>query len=1089
MLALGWALLLLFALRALTDAGGSSVQEVFATWVSDAIGFSAVLVCGWRAMVRPDERSLWGLATLGIASWTLGNAYWEHSMSAGVSLSNPSPADLGYLGFYPLMYAAVIAARRRGDGERLGIWAWLDGLIGCAACAAVATALVLEPVVDAVAGETVAGALTDIAYPVGDATLVAMLVVTSATVGWRRWRGLTALAAGMAIFALADSLYLVQNANGTYEAGGILDAGWLLALMVIATGAAAVGGARRPTLPGAQASRAFVPALAGIAALAVLAAEAVTELTPVPAALATLTLALVVLRLAISLRETADLLDIRSREAEHDPLTGLANRRRLIEDLAAAAACSEQRPALLVLFDLDGFKVYNDTFGHNAGDLLLIDVAGGLREALAGRGTAYRMGGDEFCALLSPAFGQPDQVGAELASAMARRGEGFSITASYGCALAPRDGADPTQLIRQADDEMYARKGRSRPGTERQVQDALTAVLGARDPAMESHATRVARQAAALGERLGLDGPDLRALVHGAALHDIGKIAIPEAVLDNEGELDEDELRFLHTHPLIAQRIIAAAPALAYAAHIVRSVQERWDGDGYPDGLSGEEIPFASRIIAVCNAYQAMIAGRPGREPMSRAEAVAELGRGAGSQFDPDLVPVLVELIGEGEPMRSVADEAVAAREQAVAPMRRSLEVRLDYEADHDHLTGLLNRRRFAEELDRVLRQAARYDHRGALLVLDVDNLKLVNDLHGHAAGDAALQVVAKQIRDRVRGSDVVARLGGDEFGVALGEAGEREALMVAEDIRTRLAMAGIDPPVQVSCGIALFEGAQELVPDDLLTAADVALYEAKEAGRAEARVYHGDAGRALGWVQRIRGALAEGNFVLYGQPIVDLASGQVSHEELLVRMVAENGEVIPPDAFVPTAERFGLINDLDRWVVGQGLALAEAGRRVSINLSAHSIGDSTILKRVEATAREGVPPGAVIFEITETAAMQNMQDARAFAEKLGELGCDLALDDFGTGFGSFSYLKHLPSRYLKIDIEFVRDLASNETDQRVVRSIADVGHSLGKLIVAEGVEDAASRDLLRSYGVDLAQGLYLGAPQPVSAARGALRR
>jgi two-component system cell cycle response regulator len=1083
-LVLGSALLAAFALRALTGLGGSSAQQACATWVSDAIGVCAVAVCLWRAALEPDERALWGLAGLGIASWVLGNAYFEHMLASGASLPNPSPADIGYLAFYPLMYLAVIAAHQRERGRRGRIGLWLDGLISAAACAAVATALVLDPVVAATAGESVSGALADIAYPIGDATLLAMLLVTSATVGWRGSRGLAPLAAGMAIFALADSLYIVQNANGTYQAGGVLDGGWLLALILMAAGAARVTlGHQRSAPRGLRGSRAVVPIVGGFAALAVLAVGAFGGFNPTSVALATVTLALVVIRLAVSLRETGRVLEVRAREAGLDALTGLANRRKLMGDLERRAAkATERRPVLLVFFDLDGFKAYNDTFGHNAGDALLIQVAGGLESALEGRGRAYRMGGDEFCALLPIGSESPEEIGGELAAAMARRGQGFSVTASYGCALAPRDGRQTTDLIRRADDEMYIRRGNRRPGAERQVQDALTAVLGARDPAMESHAVHVAKLATGLGERLGLEAADLRALVHGAALHDIGKIAIPEMLLDKADELDPDERHFLQTHPLIAQRIVSAAPALAYSGHIVRSVQERWDGSGYPDGLSGDAIPLASRIIAVCNAYEAMTSNRPHRPALSREGAIAELRRGAGTQFDPDLVEPLIECLSEPDERPAVAAEAAPPRSSLPSHDRRGLEARLDYQADHDLLTGLLNRRRFGEELERTLRYASRYRRPGALLVLDVDNLKLVNDLHGHAAGDAALTAVARAVLDRVRASDEVGRLGGDEFGIALNEADEREALAVAADIRSHLSECEIDPPVRVSGGIALFEGAQELVPDDLLTAADVALFEAKEAGRDEIRVYRGDAGAALGWVQRIRNALTEERFVLYGQPIVELKTGQVSHTELLVRMVSDEGEVIPPSAFIQTAERFGLINDLDRWVTRQGMELAERGKRVTINLSAHSIGDPAIVERVREAMRSGVAPGAVVFEITETAAMSNMQQAREFSERLSELGCEVALDDFGTGFGSFSYLKHLPTRYLKIDVEFVRELASNETDQRVVKSIADVGHSLGKRIIAEGVEDAAAEDLLRRYGVDYVQGLHVGAPERISA-------
>jgi diguanylate cyclase (GGDEF)-like protein len=1081
-LAAGAALLAVFALRALSGYGGASAQRTCATWVSDAIGLSAVVVCLWRALLKPDDRAVWGLAGLGMAAWVLGNAYFEHGLASGAELPNPSPADLGYLVFYPLMYLAVIAAHRRGRQQRAAIGVWLDGAIAAGACATLAAALVLGPVIDATAGESVPGALTNLAYPIGDAILLGMLVVTSATVGWRRSRGLLGLAVGMAIFALSDSLYIVQNANGAYEAGGVLDAGWLLALILMAAGATMV-----TVVPGRPERRrgarnALIPIFAGLVSLAVLAVDGTRGgLDTAGVGLATATLALALLRLAVSLRETAGLLKVRAREAVQDALTGLDNRRKLLSDLSRRVAdASEEHSLLVVLFDLDGFKVYNDTFGHNAGDALLIDVAGGLRDALPPGGGAYRMGGDEFCALIPLAAAAPAEEGERLAAAMARRGAGFTVSASYGCAVAPRDGRTTTELIRRADDEMYEHKGRSRPGTERQVQDALTAVLGARDPGMESHAARVAEQAAALGEAIGLDAGELRVLVHAAALHDIGKIAIPDGLLDKPGELDPGERGFLRNHPLIAQRIISAAPSLSYAGHVVRSVQEHWDGSGYPDGLSGEAIPLTARIIAVCSAYQAMTAARPNHNAMSDEQAVAELRRGAGTQFDPDLVEALIELPDTGrEPRAKTAKEPPRG---ALITAQTALEARLDYQADHDLLTGLLNRRRFAEQLDQVLRYAARYRRTGALAVLDLDNLRLVNDLHGHAAGDRALTAVARTILDRVRSSDVVGRLGGDEFAIALHEADEASALSVVAEVRAQLAGLGVDPPVRVSCGIVVFDGDHELGPDDLLTAADVALFEAKEAGRNQVRVYRGDAGSALGWVQRIRSALAEDRFVLYSQPIAELTSGEVRFNELLIRMLSDGEDVIPPEAFLPAAERFGLIVELDRWVAREGLRLAERGKRVTINISADSIGDDEILALARQAARGGVPSGAVVFEITETAAMSNMEEAREFTERLGEVGCEVALDDFGTGFGSFSYLKHLPSRYLKIDVEFVRELASNETDQRVVRSIADVGHSLGKLIIAEGVENADALELLRRYGVDYVQGMYIGKPERVPA-------
>jgi HD-GYP domain-containing protein (c-di-GMP phosphodiesterase class II) len=251
---------------------------------------------------------------------------------------------------------------------------------------------------------------------------------------------------------------------------------------------------------------------------------------------------------------------------------------------------------------------------------------------------------------------------------MAQHGEGFSVTASFGCALAPADGSDTTALLRRADDEMYMHKGRRRPGTESQVQDVLIAALCARDPGMESHADGVVRLAAAVGEALGLPASELRALGHAAALHDVGKIAIPDELLEKPGGLDEEERRFLQTHPLIGQRIIAAAPALGYAAQIVRSVQERFDGGGYPDRLAGEAIPLAARIVGACNAYQAMTAGAAGREPIARQQAIAELRRGAGTQFDPRVVQTLIEALSRApERPAPIADEHANIRSCAGA--------------------------------------------------------------------------------------------------------------------------------------------------------------------------------------------------------------------------------------------------------------------------------------------------------------------------------------------------------------------------------------------------------------------------------------
>lgn len=1070
-LAVGGVLLAAFILRALTGFGGPSAQRFFATWVSDGVMLIAISLCFWRAVAEPRDRVIWGLVGLGLTAWGLGNAYFSHSLASGASLPNPSPADLGYLIAYLLVYVAIVAVRRR-NLRRAEAALLLDGMIGAAACVTVGAALVLEPVLDASSADSVAGGLTDIAYPIGDLTLLGMLVITMTSVDWRGARGLILLVSGLAVFALSDSLYLIESASGGYEVGGLLDAGWLAAMMLVALGATSVPLGWEPAAdwsPPLQ--RAIVPTVAGFAALVVLALEPFLDVPPAALALAIVTLALVLVRLAISLRETGRLMNEREREAKRDPVTGLPNRRELFSNLRRLGAeATEEDPILLVLFDLDGFKTYNDTFGHQAGDRLLAQAGESLAEAVGGRGRAYRIGGDEFCALLRIDRRPAEEIGGDLARAMSRRGEGFSITASFGCAVAPLDGRDTTVLMRRADDEMYGRKGRRRPGTERQLQDALTAVLRARDPEMERHAAGVTKLSAALGRYLGLAAADQRALVHAAALHEIGRVAATKDAT---------------SHTVTGESILTAAPSLGYAAQIVRSVEERWDGSGRPDGLRGDSIPLPARVIAVCDAFTAMTSDRRAGRAKGFEEAIAELRRCAGSQFDPELVRALVEVLRH--PVEHPARESSAPPPDP-APLdsraitgRRPVEAALAYQAEHDLLTGLLNRRRFSEELERMLRFATRYRHHGAVLLIDLQDLKLVNDLHGRAAGDGALKKVSEVILSRTRATDVVGRLGSDEFAIALHNVSDREVLRVAEDLRDRIAVAEIDPPVQASIGIGLFTGDPELVADDLLTAADVALFEAREAGRGKVRLNRGHEGAGLGWVQRIRSAVDKERFVLYGQPIVEVASGRAAYRELLLRMLSDDGDVIPPGAFIPTAERFGLMGDIDRWVTRKGLRLAGEGLPVSINLSAHSIGDSRILEAVQEAARRGLAPDRVLFEITETAAMANLDEARVYIEKLNGLGCEVALDDFGTGFGSFTYLKQLPTRFLKVDIEFVRDLASNVTDQKVVKSITEVGHSLDKLIVAEGVEDGAPMPVLRAYGVDYAQGRYLGEPERIT--------
>jgi len=408
-------------------------------------------------------------------------------------------------------------------------------------------------------------------------------------------------------------------------------------------------------------------------------------------------------------------------------------------------------------------------------------------------------------------------------------------------------------------------------------------------------------------------------------------------------------------------------------------------------------------------------------------------------------------------------------------------ERKLRHQADHDALTDLLNRRAFQVALSNEVGRARTAGEECSVLVFDVDDLKHVNDSFGHAAGDSLLRQVATALRQRLRSGDVIARLGGDEFAVLLPGAGPAQAERVAGHLLEHLRSTvwhGLRRTT-ASIGTASLDPVRCSTAEQMLKAADVAMYEAKDSGRDRVVVSSGNE-HGVTWVEEIREAIDSGRLVLHSQPILNLRTGELDQEELLVRIDDGRGGVIPPGSSIPAAERFGLIHEIDRWVVAQGLELAKQGRTVAVNLSAHSIGDRQITKLVAAGLEDGVKGADVIFEITETAAAANFSEARDFAERLSRLGCGFALDDFGTGFGSFTYLKHVPATYLKIDMEFVRDLARNSADRRVVEAIVSIAAGFGQRTIAEGVEDAATLDLLRDFGVHYAQGYFIARPSPV---------
>jgi len=360
--------------------------------------------------------------------------------------------------------------------------------------------------------------------------------------------------------------------------------------------------------------------------------------------LAAATLIAVMIRLTVTFRQNVAMLRASRDEALTDALTGLGNRRALTH---ALAAIEDGRPIVLALFDLDGFKTYNDSFGHPAGDLLLARLGANLSSYFGERGTVFRMGGDEFCALFEPLGRDVTMLLDGAAMSLSEQGEGFFIGCSYGSVSLPDEADNAAEALKLADQRMYAHKHTGRASASRQSRDVLLRALSERSPELSGHGNAVAALAEATARRLGLGRDELEVVRHAAELHDVGKVAIPDDILMKAGPLSEEEWSFIRRHPVAGERIIAAAPALGAVAKIVRSSHERWDGTGYPDKLGGDDIPLGARIVAVADAYDAMTSGRPYRGAIPAEAAVAELRDCSGSQFDARVVEAFCAALAE----------------------------------------------------------------------------------------------------------------------------------------------------------------------------------------------------------------------------------------------------------------------------------------------------------------------------------------------------------------------------------------------------------------------------------------------------------
>jgi diguanylate cyclase (GGDEF)-like protein len=590
---------------------------------------AAALVVLSRAVRVPSERLGWACIGLGVLAWIGGETYYSVVLWDLTDVPFPSPADLGYLLFPPLAFTGIVLilhARLRGLPRLLVV----DAATAALAAMAVSAAVVLDVIFGQAEG-TAVQVVANLAYPVSDALLVGLAAGACVLTGGRD-RSLLLLAAGLVAFWLADSYYLVTVAHGTYVAGGVVDIGWWLAALLF--GCAAV---LSPPVVKAAARPSIGPPIAFAAvALAILIVGDFRGVTSVAVGLAGASLVAVLVRTVLTFRAHKALLRASRRDAVTDGLTGLGNRRALMAHLDAVLA--DRTDTLLGLFDLDGFKRYNDSFGHPAGDAVLARLGRRLADVVerAG-GRAYRMGGDEFCVLL-PAPADVDAC----TQALCEQGEGFAIGCSAGSAVVPAEAVTVPEALRVADVRMYASKhARNDPGVA-YVRDALRRMLAEHDPVLSLHDDEVADLAEDVARALDLPEPDVAIIRQAAELRDIGKLAMPDSILGKPGPLDAEEWGLMRRHSLIGERILQVSPALAAAGALVRSSHERWDGTGYPDALAGEAVAVGAGVVAACDAYYAMISPRPYRAQRTRAEALDELKRCAGTQFDPRIVEAVV---------------------------------------------------------------------------------------------------------------------------------------------------------------------------------------------------------------------------------------------------------------------------------------------------------------------------------------------------------------------------------------------------------------------------------------------------------------
>lgn len=643
-----------YVAQALIPGAAAHVGGFFEVWVYPALTAIAGAFCVARAVLRRLERGAWLVIGLGVLASSAGDVWWEVAgYDHQASIPTFTPADALWLAFYPACLVGIwLLVRSRVRRLHRGLV--LDAAIGAFGMTAVGAALVWGALVKSGMTDLGGDFPADLANLFGDLVLIGVTCAALAVTGWRPGRALGLLGTGLLVAAAADGFYLWQGATGFHVDSTAITA--LTPGSLLLVGFAAWQPPARVSVAQVEGWRTVaMPSVFAFAALAVIVVHALSPRAELALGLAAGTLAAVIARMAVALADHMKLLAVSRIEALTDALTGLGNRRALMLRLEAEVeAATEVAPRAAMLFDLDGFKQYNDWHGHPAGDALLRRLGDQLAAAVAPTAEAYRLGGDEFCVLARGDEIATRRVRSAAIEALTDLDGGFEVGSSCGFVMVPRDAATPSSVLQAADERLYAEKARRRRfSVGNQTTSALVQALREREPGIGEHIHDVADLVRLTATALGVNGEALEQIVRAAELHDVGKVAVPDSILSKPGPLSEAEWGFMREHTIVGDRILSAAPALEDVAKLVRASHERYDGRGYPDQLRGEEIPLGARIITVCDAFHAMTSDRPYRPALAVQDALDELHHCASRQFDPAVVrafALIVSGIGGRKP-------------------------------------------------------------------------------------------------------------------------------------------------------------------------------------------------------------------------------------------------------------------------------------------------------------------------------------------------------------------------------------------------------------------------------------------------------